>query len=355
MKFHRGEQSGLISVIVPVYNAQRHLPRCLESIGRQTYPNIEAILVNDGSTDNSGSICEFYARNDKRIHVVHTENLGPAAARNTGIQRANGEFIFFIDADDHLELNAFAELIAAYQQNKADIVVADFKRVRQDQSKISCGDAFPDDRILVNEDIISYVRTYLKKPNRHPLFTYSWGRLFKVSIIKENGILFDENLHTFEDVAFNFVFLKHTEKILFLKKCLYNHLVHDNYASASLKIGANPESLFGYRAAMAKAREFLLGCGLEADDVQRAVGHAYTCYTIIQLIRMCGQLNDENRTAIYAFVKNLVNEGPLADSVRFYAPSKGDSRILPILFKLKCVRTILMVCRYKAQQRYRRK
>ncbi len=344
----------LVSVIVPAYNCERYLRQCIDSIIEQSYKNIEIILVDDGSTDNTGEMCDAYAARDKRIRVIHTKNSGPAAARNIAIRESEGSLIFFLDADDSIDKEAVNELVAYYRQYEVDMVVGDFHKFRYDHTGIDHEGAFPDSRLLTKQDIIDYTRSYLKKPNKRPLFTYSWGRLFKAVIIKEHNIVFDERLHTFEDVTFNFEYLKYTDRMFFLKRPLYNHLVHDNYASASLKIRRDPESLFGYRKAMARAAEFLEGCNA-GIDVKREVGHAYTCYTIIQLVRTCGQINKENTATIRHFIKRFVHDPELAGHVPFYTPSKGDSRVLPILLKLKLARLIMLVCQYKARKRYGKK
>ena len=124
----------LVSVIVPVYNGEKYLRKCIESIINQTYANIEIILINDGSTDNSGVMCDSYAHSDNRIRVIHTQNNGPAAARNIGIENSKGEFVFFVDADDFIENNALNLLVENYNQYKADIIVGDFNNIRNDNS-----------------------------------------------------------------------------------------------------------------------------------------------------------------------------------------------------------------------------
>ena len=101
----------LISVIVPVYNVEEYLPKCLESIINQTYKNLEIILVDDGSTDNSGIICEDYAEKDKRIKVVHQTNLGISAARNAGLDLCSGDYITFVDSDDYIECDEIEVLV----------------------------------------------------------------------------------------------------------------------------------------------------------------------------------------------------------------------------------------------------
>jgi len=342
---------GLISVIVPVYNAERYLDRCLESIIGQTYKKIEIILVNDGSIDNSGKICDKYALTDNRVKVISQKNKGPAAARNMGIENSKGEFIFFLDSDDFIENNAISLLIENYRWTKADIIIGDFKKINDNNSDSRHGRILLSSKLLTKQDIIDYIRCYLKKPNSFQLFAYSWGRLFKSSIIKDNNIYFDDNLRTFEDVVFNFDYLNYTERISFLKETIYNHLVFNNYISTAMAIGNNPERLFGYRQALIKIKSFLKNCGSNVN-IEKEVGHADIFLAIIQLVRICGQINSSNKKKIYEFIREIINDSNFRDNLRFYSPSRGDSRILPILMKLKLIRLVIWMCKYKAFKRY---
>ena len=345
--------SNLISVVVPVYNAEKYLHLCIESIITQTYKEIEIILINDGSTDKSGEICEKCAVNDKRIRVIHTENQGPAAARNIGIENSIGDFIFFIDSDDTIENEAFHLLLENYNQYKADITIGNFNKLRDASPASGHETVFPASKLLRKQDFIDYIRHYLKKPNRYPLFVYSWGRLFKASIIKDKNILFNTALRTFEDVAFNFEYLNYTNAIYFLKDSIYNHVVHDNYSSASMTISDKPEILFGYKQALVNVINFLNNSNSNAD-IQKEVGHAYICYTIIQLIRTCGQINNSNKTKVYKLIHGIINDSIVRGYLQYYAPSNSDSRILPILMKLKLVWPIMLVCQYKSRKRYKK-
>lgn len=343
----------LVSVIVPVYNSEKYLHRCLESIINQTYKNIEIILIDDGSTDNSGKICDEYALKDGRIKVIHTENKGPAAARNKGIENSRGEFIFFVDADDFIENNAIDLLIENYQRTKADMIVGDFLKIKDDNIFNSdCYYFFSDSKLLEKQDIVDYIRCYLKKPNRFSLFVHSWGILFKTFIIKDNNISFNANLRTFEDVAFNFDYLKYTNKLFFMKKIVYNHLIHEDYTSATMRFKDDPGILFGYPHALIKAGNFLKNYCSD-EEIKKEIGHAYICYTIIQLVMTCGQIDNNNKEKVYKFIKKLINSSDLRNNLQFYSPSRGDSRILPLLMKLKLVWPIIWVCKYKAYKRYK--
>jgi len=344
---------GLVSVVIPVYNVEKFLKKSIESAINQSYKKIELILVNDGSIDNSGRICDEYVRNDKRIRVIHTKNNGPAAARNRGIIDSKGEFIFFLDSDDSIKNDAISSLVKSYNRYKADIIIGDFRKVDDSNSNSGHNRVFSDSKLLTKQDIIAYVGWYLKKPNKFPLLAHSWGKLFKSSIIKNNSIYFDTDLRTFEDVAFNFDYLNYTNKVFFLKETIYNHLIHNNYISATMAIGANPIKLFGYKIALTKIKDFLKNCNSNAD-IRKKIGHADVCFTIIQLVRICGQINNNNKKKIYKLINEIISDSNFRNNLQSYSPSKDDSRILPLLMKLKLILPIIWICKYKARKRYKK-
>lgn len=119
------ENSGLISVIIPVYNVEEYLRECVDSVLSQTYENYEIILVDDGSTDNSGKICDEYAEKNEKITVVHKENGGPSKTRNAGLKIAKGEYIYFLDSDDYIEKTTLEKLIGVAKSEEADVVFFD--------------------------------------------------------------------------------------------------------------------------------------------------------------------------------------------------------------------------------------
>lgn len=340
-----------ISVIMPVYNAEKFLKTAIQSVIKQSYKKIEIILVDDGSTDKSCKICDDYAKKDRRIKIIHQKNSGPSASRNTGIKNAKGEFIFFTDADDFLEEDALSLLIESADQHQAEIIIGDFQNIKNGQLELRQDFSFLGNKLLKKEDLLSYARLYLKKPNRYLLLACSWGRLFKSSIIKDNHLFFEEKLQTFEDVAFNFTYLKYAKTAFFVKKTIYSHRVYDDYLSATRSIGSNPKKLFGYQQALFKIRNFLEN-NLTDKEIKKEIGHAYIFLTIIQLVRMCGQINCDNIRRIFQAIQELTHDATLQKNLQYYFPAKGDSKILPLLLKLKLVWPTIFVCRYKARQRY---
>jgi len=344
----------MISIIIPVYNSEEYLYKCVESVINQSYSDTEIILVNDGSTDSSGKICESYAFKDDRFKVIHKENMGPASARNDGIKISEGKFIFFIDSDDFLEKNALQTLVEKYEKYNPDLVIADFNKVGETISSSGNDRVFSDNKLLKKQDIINYVSSYLSAPNKFPLLTQSWGRLFKASIIKNNNIFFNSDLRTFEDVAFNFDYMKHVDEIFYIKKPLYNFSIHTNCLSATMNMLDNPSFLFGYQEALLSVKQFLESY---CPDIcfKKELGKAYVCYTIIQLIRLCMQVDDSNEKQIYKFICELVRNTKLKDGLKFYSPSENDSKIIPVLIRLKFVWLIMLICKYRSKKRYGKK
>ncbi|MBT8342141.1 MAG: glycosyltransferase [Desulfatitalea sp.] len=343
----------LISIIIPVYNAEKYLERCIESAIHQIYKQIEIILVNDGSTDSSEQICNKYAGIDQRVKVITQENSGPSAARNNGMKNAIGQFLFFIDADDYIEHDAISLLAQCYRRTKADMIIGDFNKILNNQRSGSGDDGvFTKNKRLTKQDIIEYNRKYLKRPNKYQLLTFAWARLYRAAIIRDNNIYFNTDLFTFEDVAFNIDYMSFGNGVFYLRKAIYNHLIYDDDMSVAMTIRKNPSRLLGYKTALVNISNFFNKYGATAE-IKAEIGHAYITLTISQLVRVCGQIDDYRR--VHAFTNEVIDDPLLKKNFQFYSPVKGNSRIIPILMRLKLVWLTILVCKYKAHKRYKYK
>ncbi len=341
----------MVSIIVPLYNAEGFLAICIESVLTQNHEHFELILINDGSTDRSSQICSYYAGKDRRVIVINTTNSGPSHARNQGLLRAQGEFIFFLDADDSIKPGALALLVGHQRETRTDLVIGSFVKIQGGSVLARTDIELPKTRVLENQDLAAQVRLYLKKPNKHLLFAYGWGRLFKASIIRDHSLTFDTTLHTFEDVAFNFKYLRHTSHACFVKETVYVHAVHQNFLSATMSMGQNPKKLFGFTRALPLARPLLSGKA-GPEIITQEIGHAYVTLTIIQLIRMCGQINERNWDTILEFIRELAQTLELRENFKHYNPGKGESRLIPCLLWLQLPTFVMRVCAHKAKKRY---
>lgn len=217
-------ENKLISVIVPLYNCQSVIKRCLDTIKEQSYKNIEIILVNDGSVDSTLSVIEKEAILDKRIRIISQENQGVSVARNIGIDNAKGEFITFIDADDYVEKTYLEELYNVLEEYNADI---SFCSTQKEVFKTTINKELisnvKNTNIKINIFSVNEGYSYLKSyANRVEV----WGTLYKKSVINETR--FDTDLFVGEDALFFANVAKKSKKIIHINKKLYHYITYQN-------------------------------------------------------------------------------------------------------------------------------
>lgn len=210
----------MISVIIPVYNVEKYLDECIRSVVNQSYTDFECILIDDGSTDRSGEICDNWAIADSRIKVVHQENQGVSVARNKGIELSQGEYIVFIDSDDWVETNYLSDLMS---DESADLVVSgDYV----DRGEVCLGANIPlaDKQFDFAPEAIDDIHHLLKS---HLIFGPVFKR-YKSAIIKNNNIKYNSLFDYGEDLLFVFEYLKYTETISTTTKVSYHYRLHSN-------------------------------------------------------------------------------------------------------------------------------
>lgn len=216
------------SIIVPIYNAEQYLPRCLESILSQSYKNIELILVNDGSKDKSLEICRKYESKDKRIVVLNIENSGPGVARNKGIEIATGGYIVFVDADDYIDHCAVETLIKIAIEGEYDIVSASHYRV--DREITVSKNNYETGKISGSGHAKEIKRYNLFKTSSS--FGYVWGKVYKASFIEDNKVKFSDQRAVFlEDTLFNLKLISYNPKYYVLNQPLYYYNVYEDSLS----------------------------------------------------------------------------------------------------------------------------
>ena len=183
------KEAPLVSIVIPVYNVKPYLAQCLESVIHQSYHNIEIIIIDDGSTDGSGLLCDQYAKGDDRIHVIHTENRGLASARNNGLEKCRGSYLMFADSDDWIEAHTVSTLIEAAKKDHADIVTAEIAHeyVGKAQYPKRGGDA----RIIHGDEILDFY-------GNGRISNLVWNKLYRAECFSD--IRFPDG-HTYEDVA----------------------------------------------------------------------------------------------------------------------------------------------------------
>ncbi len=227
------EQKDLISVIVPIYNSEKFLKRCIDSILNQTYRNIEIVCINDGSQDNSLKILKDYSTVDDRIQIIDKPNCGVSAARNDGIKKSSGIYITFVDSDDWLEPNTIEVLYNSITQKNVDIVRYNFVVNETEDISLRTGTLYDlaDKKI---RDLKSewFCQNIIRKILNGSIPAYSCLLFIRKSLLIENNIEFDTSLFFSEDTVFYFNFFNYAKSIYFLDKPLY-HYYYSNPSNAT--------------------------------------------------------------------------------------------------------------------------
>lgn len=275
----------LISIITPVYNSEKYINKCVESILNQTYSNFELLLVDDGSTDRSRYICDTFAANDKRVRVFHKSNSGVSSARNMGLFYARGEWITFVDSDDLIKPNMLSELLEMQQCHSADFVMSGFE--------------------YLNNDIITYrtkygssVLCFEKDEGISKMYVndfWSWficSKLFRNKIIKDAKITFDENIKFGEDRLFILMYIcSICGAISISSEPVYTYRIHSEGAEGVGISNYNEDRLNGFNASIMMYERI---CGLDtfAENKYYALNDLVNSYhTQKNMIKKAGTID----------------------------------------------------------------
>lgn len=211
----------LISIVVPIYNSEKTLIRCIESIICQTYKNIELIMIDDGSIDSSGEICDEYASRDSRIKVFHTKNSGISAARNMGLNNITGDYVMFVDSDDWIEKDMCSTMLMYAKKSNVLLVTSLANNISDEEknrTEVLCREK---EQIIPVDDEFSFMDDYA--------LGVIWGTLYDVRCIK--SLRFEANLYVGEDTVFYAQAIRNCQKILFIPERFYNYVFYRESAA----------------------------------------------------------------------------------------------------------------------------
>ncbi len=210
------EQMDLISIIVPVYNMEKYLDRCVASILHQTYTNLEIILVDDGSSDNSPLMCDKYASQDNRIKVIHKKNGGLSDARNAGLEVATGSYIGYVDSDDWIEPDMYERMYMACAQNNADIAVCKYRAVFKDRII----DRGSDDLVVLTREEL--LNIYIFEHEKYVIYNSVWSKLFSRKLVEDMVFPVGRNS---EDIMYTTRAFCRVKTAVYIDACLYNYVL----------------------------------------------------------------------------------------------------------------------------------
>ena len=221
MKKEEGIMEGKIptvSIIIPVYNAESFLARCVDSVLGQEYTDFELLLIDDGSKDRSGALCDTYAASDSRVRVFHKENAGVSAARNQALSEARGTFIQFLDSDDWMTPDSTKLLVRAAEENDCDLVIADFYRVVGE--RVSRKGDIEEEGVMSPEEFAAHM---MESPADY-YYGVLWNKLYRRSIIEEHALRMNAEISWCEDFMFNLEYIRFAERITALHAPIYYYV-----------------------------------------------------------------------------------------------------------------------------------
>ncbi len=269
-------ESELISVIVPVYNVEQYLEKCISSIIDQTYRNLEIILVDDGSTDQSGALCDEFAQKDGRIRVIHKENGGVADARNVGIEACNGEYVSFVDSDDYIHPEMLAKLYDSLKQFGADVSICQYFLV-DENGGITYGVSFHD---FVPYGVITGDQALQKLLyNKSGYFVVVWNRLVKKKLFSQVRFPLDR---AYEDEYVAHRLFGQCEKVICIQDALYYYLQRPNSIMSNVRNGFMMERYLNHVEVMLDRMQYLKSIRKNeyaAVAYRRGVFSLYTAFT----------------------------------------------------------------------------
>lgn len=267
-----------VSVIVPVYNVEKHIQRCIESLLKQTYKNFEILLVNDGSTDNSGNICDEYKARNKQIRVFHIKNSGVSNARNFGIENAAGEYLQFVDSDDFVEETYIENMVKKSRENNSDLVICGIKQVSFNGNNV--------------KKIISKSEGWFSKKSLHLIMSdlinssyinYCYSKLISRKLIMDKNIRFNKQISLGEDTLFVLELLKNCNNLYISTHADYNYLIH---SGDTLTFKYRQDKFYLLNNLSLKLKQFCIDEGLYTDQVMKALDRRY-----LEIIKFCLEEN----------------------------------------------------------------
>jgi len=325
----------LISVILPVYNVEKYIEKCIQSILNQTYTNFELLIINDGTKDNSIKIVKTF--NDPRIKKFKKKNGGISDARNFGLQKAKGEFIYFIDSDDWIEPNLLETCIIAIKKHKSELIVFGYKLDRED----AVGN-------LISSNIINHSNMIYDKTQNNIFITniilsslgFVWNKFYSASFLKKNQLKFNKNITVFEDVIFNSKIFELVDRIIFINDVLYHYI---DRPTLSLSKTFNPNLSKISSIKDKSITEFLMNWKFKREDINNILSflsYKEIRYHINSIFQYKNNLNIIEKLSL---IQKIINQKRIKKQIKYYKPKTLKDKIYIFLIKNNYYLLIYMI------------
>lgn len=334
-----------ISVVVPMYNVEKYISECIESIQRQTLSEIEIILIDDGSPDRSGEIADSYAEEDSRITVIHKANGGVSAARNDGMAICSGEYLYIMDSDDYLVPDALESMYACAVKTDADVVISDhftFRQSAEPQEAHFFSAEIPDGYVTEDEDVIRQMRNMVLCEGYSPFphkgymglgIAAPWTKLLKCSLVTEHQLQFDPYVRgLFDDGLFSLDVFQHAKKVAYIRHGCYYYRILDS----SLMRKFNPKRAEINSNVFQRIQEFSLKhqCAENRDFTAAYYGRVIIYLRYLLKTYFCHKDCPLSLNERLEGLKQACLASPYADAIRSVETGKlksGDKKLVLLL------------------------
>ncbi|MDA1599186.1 glycosyltransferase [Bacillus cereus] len=321
-----------ISIVVPVYAVEKYIHECIESILNQTLVDLELILINDGSPDNCGEICDEYARKDERVKVIHKKNGGPGSARNFGIKVSTGEYVGFVDADDTVESNMYEEMYKLATKNDAEVVVCGFVEINNFTGEVQQAIApLGENCSIVGEEIKKNLECLLSQ-NKILGYASMCNKLYKREYLIKEQLQVNEKIKIAEDLCFNLEVMSGIEKIYAIKEPLYKYrrvnsqsIMNKKEGKFYLRLEARKELLYTLKK-----------INLSEDIYTKCLRYENSNTVAEYLNRIKDEVNSMEKIAMkYTKIMRLIHERQFRDALSNYSSKYfvWKARVIAMTFK----------------------
>lgn len=324
-----------VSLIIPVYNGEQYLERCINSAIKQTYKNIEIICINDGSTDRSVEILKKY---DKSLIIIDSKNQGVSATRNKGMEIATGEYMAFLDCDDYLDEKCIENLVELMEKQKSDIVITSIKKVSEAENKIIEKFNYKNENITLRELAQNFFEY-----DKNSGLKVVWNKLYKKDLIKD--IYFDKEYKIGEDFIFNLQVLERCERITFIEDSYYNYIVNPNSVTNKTKMSYNEfyeiEKIINYRK---KLEQLYMRIGVTEEQIHKFyLEQDYRTFTKTILNILSENSPYKNFKEKKNAIKKILNYDQFKETIIENSTNNKYKKIIRMLLKINNVTIILVI------------
>ncbi|MDP6426230.1 MAG: glycosyltransferase [Dehalococcoidia bacterium] len=352
-----------VSVIVPFYNAESYLKTCLDVLSKQDLKKpFEIIMVDDASTDNGRNVIKIRDFPGLKLYSLPS-NFGPAAARNLGLKKAKGDFVFFLDVDDSIAENTLSTLYDIANETACDLVMCDRKFIENSQNQRENVFAYPTDRVLVNSDLMEAMRKRFHDPISDVCLFLLNGKLIRRSFLSDNNIFFEEDLRYLEDLTFTWDILACVRSANYVRKQLYHYYVYPNVNTAISEAFNRGYPVSYFKLAKSHIENCLKRRSFSAEETEKLGDQAFIYFIISALVSysrsmILGKVELVNGVKCRRkIIDDILADPDVSKAIRNYSRSKNENSWIPRAIAWRSRRLLEFACTRRAKEvlRIRRK